>query len=586
MIEARQGISGAAKEETPARLASNPMVPPMPIASLLQQALAAHQQGRLADAAALYEAVLAQDPRNPDALHLLGVVVAEGGDTARAAALIQAAIAEQPRSAVFHFNYANLLQTMGALPQAVAHFDLASANDPANAQVWFNRGNCLGKMGQQQDSLASFDTALRIRPDYVAAQLNRGVALQALGRHDDAIAAFQAACRLRPGHVQALCNLGNVLRIVGSWAEARAACEQAVAINPGHADAHANLGNVLQNIGDHAGALAAYASALAIAPEHVNARFNRSLVQLRLGDYRTGWQGYEWRKRLTTPVAERRLAAPPWLGDADISGRTVFLHWEQGLGDTLQFCRFALLVRERGAKVVLSVPEPLVRLVRTLDPDIDVISTHAVPTHFDLHCPLMSLPLALGTTLETIPAQTPYLHPDPAKTATWRTRLAALPGLKVGLVWSGAARPEDPLSDAINRRRSISLAAFAPLGRVDGVSLISLQKRPPATEPPPDGLVLHDWTDELHDFLDTAALATALDLIITVDTSVAHMAGALGRPVWILNRFDHCWRWLSGEGGSPWYPTARLFRQPAPDTWPAVIAEVAQALQALTPSPA
>jgi len=546
----------------------------------LTEAVAAQQQRQLDEAARLYEAVLARTPRNADALHLLGVVRAETGNSEQAAALLAAALDVNPREPTIHFNFANLLQTIGRLREAVAHYDLALGLAPEAAEAWYNRGNCLGRMGFGDDSLASFEAALRVRPAYPAAMLNKGVALQKLGRFDAAVAAFEAALALRPGYAQALGNLGNVLRVMGQWERARLVCEQAVALHPGYAEAHAHLGNVQQNLNAHTAALENYARALALSPELASAQWNRSLTLLRVGQYEAGWRGFEWRKRLSTPVAVREFQQPEWLGDSDVRGKVVFLHWEMGLGDSLQFCRYAPLVRALGAMVILAVPQPLVRLARTLDPAIEVVSTHAVPSRFDLHCPLMSLPLALGTTLASIPARVPYLHAEPAQVAAWRGRLAALPGLKVGLVWSGAPRPDDPEANAIDQRRSLRLGQLAPLAGVAGVSFVSLQKGPAAGEAaaPPNGMVLHDWTAELDDFRDTAGLVAALDLVISVDTSVAHLAGALGGPVWVLNRFDHCWRWLDGEGASPWYPSALLFRQAAPGAWAAVMERVAGAL--------
>jgi hypothetical protein len=268
------------------------------------------------------------------------------------------------------------------------------------------------------------------------------------------------------------------------------------------------------------------------------------------------------------------------LGEEDLAGKRLFVHWEQGFGDTLQFCRYALAVRARGARVILSVQDPLVRLLRGLDPGIEVIGGAETPQSFDYHCPLMSLPLAVGTTLETIPARTPYLSAAPARTAAWSTRLTAVTGLKVGLVWAGDPRPHDPASSAIDRRRSIALERLAPLLAEPGVSFFSLQKGSPAGQLAdiPAELRPLACMDEAGDFADTAALISNLDLVITVDTAVAHLAGALGKPVWILSRFAGCWRWLLERDDSPWYPTARLFRQAEPGDWGPVIAKVATRL--------
>jgi tetratricopeptide (TPR) repeat protein len=545
---------------------------------LLTRAVAAQRSGQADEAVRLYELVLTREPGNADALHLLGVVHAERGDTGRAASLMAAAVQANPRHAAIHFNYANLLQSVGALREALAHYDMATNVDPNAAQAWYNRGNCLARMALTEDSLASFEQALAVRPDYPAACLNRGVAQQKLGRFAAAAESYRRALRLLPGYVQAMCNLGNVLRIDGHWDEARQVCEDAVAQHPGHAEAHAHLGNVLQHLGDAAGALRSYDRALILAPELASAQWNRALTLLRAGEYAEGWRAFEWRKRLSTPVAVRSFTQPAWTGEEDLTGKTLFLYWEQGMGDTLQFCRFAWMAQARGAKVILSVPDALVRLARSLHADITVISTHAVPPHFDLHCALMSLPAALRLRLEDLPGAIPYLRADASERAIWRERLGSLRGLKVGLVWSGAPRPDDPEANAIDQRRSMHLGQLATLVSTPGISFVSLQKGPAKANSQPGGMELHDWTANLSDFSDTAALVAELDLVIAVDTSVVHLAGALGAPVWVLNRFDHCWRWLSGTGSSPWYPSARLFRQPRPGDWTAVVAEVAAAL--------
>ena len=257
----------------------------------------------------------------------------------------------------------------------------------------------------------------------------------------------------------------------------------------------------------------------------------------------------------------------------------LLVHSEQGLGDTLQFCRFVPIVAQ-GAKIVLEVQPPLHRLLADLPGIAEIVAEGDKLPPFDLHCALLSLPRFLGTSLETIPGEVPYLTADPLLVSAWRRRLAGLAGLKIGLVWAGGPRPDEPAESSVDRHRSMPLARLAALAEVEGVSFVSLQKGPPAAQAaqPPPGMVLHDFTAELDDFADTAALVEALDLVISVDTAVAHLAGALGKPVWLLNRFDTCWRWLLGRDDSPWYPTLRQFRQPAAEDWDSVIAAVKAAL--------
>jgi hypothetical protein len=299
-----------------------------------------------------------------------------------------------------------------------------------------------------------------------------------------------------------------------------------------------------------------------------------------LGDFERGWRGFEWRWKSRLGPEGRDLPGLPWLGDSSTSSKTILVHAEQGLGDSIQFCRYVPMLAAI-ATVVLDVPRPLLRLLAGLEGVTRIVTDDDPPPRFDAWIPMMSLPLAFRTTLETVPAAIPYLHADPERTAGWRRRLAALPGWKVGLVWAGSPFSQQPRAQAMDRRRSVTLRHYAPLASVPGLCLISLQKGDTAAQArtPPDGMVLHDWTKELDDYADTAALVEALDLIISVDTSVVHLAGALGKPVWVLNRYDQCWRWLRGRTDTPWYPTARLFRQQSPGDWSGVIREVVEALR-------
>lgn len=440
--------------------------------------------------------------------------------------------------------------------------------------------NDRGVTRQQQDdlrsALANLDDALRLMPDHAQALNNRGVVLTELGYADDALADFERVLALRPDNPNPWSNQGNALMQLGRFEAALESYDRALALDPRHLDALRNRGVVLQCLRRFAEARADGARVQADRPDDPEMRYNASLVHLAMGEFETGWLLHEARWAMRGMRADRRdFAQPRW---HDGTAGTVLLWSEQGLGDTLQFCRYAPLVGERH-DVVLQVPPSLVRLLRSLPRVRAVTATNDPVPAFDAHCPLMSLPLAFCTRLDTIPATIPYLHAEPDQVAHWRARLAPLEGLRVGLVWRGNPRPTNPAANAIDRRRSLTLTQFAPLGRVPGVTLVSLQKaNDSVVERVPPGITLNDWTDELEDFADTAALVTVLDLVITVDTAVAHLAGALGRPVWILNRYDACWRWLDGRTDSPWYPTARLFRQPRAGDWDSVIDEVGAAL--------
>lgn len=422
--------------------------------------------------------------------------------------------------------------------------------------------------------------ALEAQPDNADALFLLSVLQHKRGNALEAVNLLTKALAIASNHPEACYNLGVALRDLGRPAEAEASYREALRLRPDCPETHNNLGVALSDLGRPAEALACYDRVLAIRPDDVSAHFGRSRPLLLRGEYAEGWREFEWRWRGGTAekVKVRGFAEPQWRGK-DVTGKTLLLHAEQGFGDTLQFCRYASLVGAT-VRVILEVQSPLVRLCSSLAGVAQVVARGEPLPAFDLHCPLMSLPLAVGTTLDTIPSEVPYLTADPALVAGWRERLTCFHGLRVGLVWAGSLRPEPELI-AIDRRRSITLAMMAPLGEVSGVSFISLQKGEPAAQSANAGLglALHDFTASLQDFADTAALIEALDLVISVDTSVAHLAGALGKPIWLLNRFDTCWRWLLDRDDSPWYPQLRQFRQPSPGDWNSVMRAVRDALQ-------
>jgi tetratricopeptide (TPR) repeat protein len=584
-----------------------------PLHDDIQRARALHQRGMLADAETIYQSVLRRQPGNHEVLHLAGLLAVQAGRAEQGVALIgkalrvngrsaaahtdlgaalgslrryadalashDRAIALKPDYAKAHYNRGLALANLRRPADALASFDQAIALKPDYAEAHCNRAVLLAELGRPADALASHDRAIALKPDYVRAYYNRGVVLADLHRHTEALASYDRTIALSPDHADAYANRGVVLAYLLRHEEALESCDRAIALRPDDAAAHANRGVVLADMQRHEQALASYDRAIALRPEWAEAHRNQSHSWLALGHLERGWHLHEWRKRCDRPAGNRAFPQPVWLGQESIEGKRLFIHREQGLGDTIQFCRYALLAQARGARVVMSAQGPLRRLLGTLGPDIEVIGSDEVPGDFDCHCPMMSLPLAFGTTLETIPHPTRYLAADPATVAAWRRRLALLPGLRVGLCWAGNPRPDQPSAHLIDRRRSTALAQYAPLAQVAGACFVSLQKGEPAAQAAGARLPLHDWTDALDDFADTAALIEALDLVITVDTSVAHLAGALGKPVWILNRFDSCWRWFLYRYDSPWYASARLFRQPAHGDWDSVIAAVAAALR-------
>ncbi|MDR3438543.1 tetratricopeptide repeat protein [Telmatospirillum sp.] len=468
------------------------------------------------------------------------------GRLADAERLYRLVLAADPR-------HADSLNLLGVIAAQTGHADLAIdrigqaiAIDEGVASYHNNLGEVLRQAGRLTDAMGHFRRALDLTPDYADAHNNLGAVCHGLGHLDEAIIHYRQALSLRPDYPEALNNLGAACQEQGELDEAARCYREALARGFDDGKTRANLGTVL----------------------------------LAKGDFKEGWRLYEWRERGDRPlVVPRHVEQPRWRGD-DLAGRTLLLHGEQGLGDCLQFARYATLAASRGACVILEVPPALRRLLATVPGVAMAISAGDPLPPFDCHLPLMSAPYLFGTEPDSIPADIPYVRPDPAAVASWSRRLAALSGVKAGLVWAGAPRPDDLRVNAIDRRRSMALAQMAPILGVAGVSFVSLQKGAAAVQIAALAQDVRplDPMDEIGDFADTAALVANLDLVISVDTAVAHLAGAMGKPVWILSRFDNCWRWLTEREDSPWYPTARLFRQKAPGDWPEVVARVADAL--------
>ncbi|HEX8964467.1 MAG TPA: tetratricopeptide repeat protein [Rhodocyclaceae bacterium] len=475
-----------------------------------------------------------------------------------------------------------VLFRLGRYEAALASFDAVVALDPRFAHGWTSRGSALMRMGRPQDALESFRRAAQLLPGNAHAYYDLGCALNELGQYEAAVASFDKAIALNPRHAPACNNKAVALAALGHCDAALACHEAAIRLAPALADGHVNFGVTLQLLGRHAAATDRYEQAVAVAPDNARAHWNLALCSLLLGDFARGWREFEWRWRYRG-VPDDRLPQPRWTGTQSLQGKTIVLDAEQGLGDTLQFCRYAEPLAQLGASVILRVPRPLVGLLATVPGAAGAIAEDEPLPAFDFRCPMMSAPLALKTTLETIPARIPYLHSDAAKCARWAQRIGDAGGLRVGLVWSGGFRADQPDTWEVNRRRNVPLAKLAALA-LPGVRFFSLQKGEEAVaqlrelQATRGDPAIADFTAELHDFSDTAALVDNLDLVVSVDTATAHLAGALGKEVWLLNRFDTCWRWLLDRRDSPWYPGLRLFRQASPGDWDGVVAAVRAAL--------
>ena len=542
------------------------------------QGWALHQKQQLADALGFYAKALALQPQHFDALHLSGIAAAQNQDLPRARALMTQAIAAQPQHAVAYVNRGAVLLDMGLLEEALADCDHALARQqgqPGEADSHYRRGNVLKALGRHPQALDAYARAMALEPARADFHNSCGIVLRLLGRYAQALAAFDRALALQPAYPQAFNNRANTLNNLDRQPEALQSYDQAITLQPGFATFHTNRGNILQELGQVEAALQSYRQATVLDPADAHARWSLSLCLLQLGRFEEGWPAYEYRWE-RADYRDRKSAhfrQPRWNGQESLEGKTLLLHTEQGLGDTLQFCRYATVAAQRGARVILEAQAALLPLLQDLAGVHELRAPGGAMPAYDLQCPLLSLPLAFGTRLDTIPAATPYLRAAPEKIAHWERWLGPRTGPRVGLVWSGSAGHQN------DHRRSIALAQFLTLLPED-VQPVSLQKdlRPADREALQARPGLLHAGEALADFSDTAALCELMDLVVSVDTSVAHLAGALGKPVWVLLPTNPDWRWTLDRADSSWYPSARLFRQTRRGEWDEVLASVRRAL--------
>ncbi len=542
-----------------------------------QQAIALHQSGDLAGAQTLYEEMVRAQPEHADAINLLGALALQKADLRRAEELFARALSLDASNVGACSNHALALWRLGNLEAALAGYDRAIALKDDLGEAHFNRGQVLHQLNRPGAALASYRRAIAVEPDYAEAH-ERCAALQCeLGEWDSALRDYDRAIELFPDYAEAYADRGNALLGLGRPEQAVASYRQALLIRADFPQAHHNLGAALTDLRQWEASLRSYERAISLNPGFTEAHRNRAMLKLLLGNFDDGWREYEWRRKMSASEADRGFPQLLWLGHQPLGGKTILLYAEQGLGDTLQFCRYARCVAELGATVQLEVQGALTGLLAKLGGVSRVISRGDPLPDVDYQCALLSLPLAFETRLDTIPSSIRYLDSDRAKVQRWQALLAASPReagtTRIGLAWSGNSRHRN------DRRRNIALEQLLEC-LPPGPRYISLQKdiRPedqPALQSHPDLLT---FGDELHDFSDTAALCECLDLVISVDTSVAHLSCALGKRTWILLPFVPDWRWLLDRVDSPWYPTATLYRQDRRDDWASVLQRMARDL--------
>jgi tetratricopeptide (TPR) repeat protein len=450
---------------------------------------------------------------------------------------------------------------------------------PNNSRVCFDLAFVLQEKGGTDEAVAYYQRALKLNPLLADASYNLGSIFHQKGLLDEAAGFYEEAIRLNERHAHAHNNLGSILQQKGLFDEAICFYEKAVQLNPGLVSAYNNLGLVLQEKGLFGKAMEYHQKALSFQPDHPAVHFNIAGLLLMQGDYEKGWKEYEWRRR-SKDYLSRNFNRPLWDG-SDISGRTVLLYSEkgfEGFGDTIQFVRYARLIAELGGKVVVESQKELKTLLKNIKGVEEVVSYGEKLPVFDLHCPYLSLPFVFSTTLDSVPSTTPYITPDPVSVLKWKDRISHDDSiLKIGLAWAGN------LNHPRARYRSSSLKQFSPLAKLDGITIYSLQKGEAAQEAAtvPHGLKFVDYTADFNDFSDAAALAENLDLVVSVDTAAAHLAGALGKPVLMLLPFLPEWRWLLDREDSPWYPTMKILRQSSPGDWEGVISRLLHELESI-----
>lgn len=550
----------------------------------LHEALALHRGGHLVEATAAYRRLLSEDPSSADVLNLLGVALAQAGPCEEAVTLIRRATEICPGSAQAQRNLGNALSALGQHAEALAGYRQALTLAPGDVLSHLGCGRMLLALGRPDEAIGSYDAAIAIDSRNAAVHAERAGVLLALHRYDAALAGCDGALRIDSGCVAAYVNRALTLAALARYADAEATLARAQSLAPDDADVLYHRGNCLVRLAQHREGLACLERALALRPDNLAVRWNIALLTLLTGKLREGWPLYEARfARDELRGCPQRDLQPRWNGDDDLRGRTILLWAERGLGDTLQFSRYVPLVQARGADVIFQVQARLKKFYACQFAGVRVIDDTEAPGAHDLQSPLLSLPGAFRTEMHSIPAAKRYLKADPGRIGQWAEPLQRFRGLRVGIAWQGNPDAERNWASG----RSVPVREFAVLARESGVDLVSLQAPP--------------WHQQLesaafkqrilsfgarldageHGFLDTAALMSHLDLVICCDTAVAHLAGALGIPVWVALHTTSEWRWLLERSDSPWYPTMRLFRQRRPGDWTTVFADMAAELRSV-----
>ncbi len=584
----------------------------MGIAEMIRDAVDRHRAGHLDQAEGLYRRVLSEEPENPAVLHLLGTLAHQRGQNDVALDLVRRAIADDANVAEFHNtlgvilqaldksqealsayrqaislrpdyaetynNMAMVLQSLGKCSQAIENYKQAAHLAPGCAEIHYNLGNALQAGARHSEAADSYERALKLKHGYAEAYNNLAITLREQGQIEQATENYRQAIRLEPDCVRFHSNLASILQHQGRLAEAVVHCERTVSLEPDCAEVYHNLASVLRDQGRCDEAVEQNRRAIRLRPDHAETHWNQAIAHLLNGDFSEGWKEYEWRRKTgsrasTYPHTHQK---PRWNGEF-LAGKRLLVHCEQGLGDCIQFVRYLPMLKALGAVVIFEAWPSLCGLLKEfdgIDELVELSFERKTRAQFDCCASIMDLPGIFGTTEKTIPASVPYIHADPARVEYWRRKLAG-PDFKVGIVWAGSAR------HANDHNRSCGLERFAPIGKIEGIKLYGLQEGEPARQAVElvGKLPMENLGEQFTDFTDTAAVIENLDLLISVDTAVLHLAGAMGKPAWGLLPFAPDWRWMLDRTDSPWYPTMKLFRQEEWGGWNSVFRNVAEELR-------
>ena len=541
---------------------------------ILEQSQALQQAGKYEQAAVGFEKLKNLYPLYPPVLNSLGIVYLQLGRSKEGCKLLEKSLEIDPKQHIAFLNLGVALRSQNKLLEALNVFEKALKFFPSSFEIFNNLGITLHSLTRYHEAISIYQKAIKIKSEIPDAFNNLGISQLALRQFEDAISTFKEALKLNPNNPEIINNLGFSLFKLNKFQESIDCYTQAISLNKLYADAYSNRGLSYQAIHKTNEALLDYDECIKLNPNHANNYWNKSLLKLLIGDFDEGWSLYEWRWKSFAKTAVRYFSKPLWLGQTSIKNKTIIIYGEQGYGDYIQFLRYIPLLKNLDAEIILEVRPALVELISSTHPELKIIESGNQLQRFDYQCPIMSLPLALKNHLNTIPNSTPYISVDPEKIKEWADDLGKKTITRIGLVWSGSSEHQN------DHNRSLSLEELSPILTLP-FEFHSIQKE----------YRIHDLeilkqhpikthTEKLKNFSDTAALIDSLDLIISVDTSVAHLAGSLNKKVWIMLPSNPDWRWMLNRTDSPWYPSAKLFRQTTNGEWRDVVKKIAAELSA------